>query len=74
MGAKYTILDWEKRGGLWMKKLWWCVPSSFSTESSEVVVYEPEIMYDQSLVKERDFAYGSDMHSQNDRLEEAKRA
>lgn len=35
-----------------------CVPFKFSTKGSEVVVYEPEEQYDQSLAKERNFAYG----------------
>jgi predicted secreted protein len=52
-----------------MKKLW-CVPFGFSTKVSEVAVYEPEVMYDQSLVTEHDFANSQDMRSQNERLEE----
>jgi D-glycero-alpha-D-manno-heptose-7-phosphate kinase len=34
-----------------------CVPFKFSTKGSDVVVYEPEEMYDQTLSLERDFAY-----------------
>lgn len=37
-----------------------CVPFKFSTQGSEVVVYEPEEQYDQSLSKERSFAYGQE--------------
>lgn len=37
-----------------------CVPFKFSTKGSEVVVYEPEVQYDQSLMKERSFAYGQE--------------
>jgi D-glycero-alpha-D-manno-heptose-7-phosphate kinase len=38
-----------------------CVPFKFSTKGSEVVVYEPEEQYDQSLAKERSFAYGQEL-------------
>jgi D-glycero-alpha-D-manno-heptose-7-phosphate kinase len=34
-----------------------CVPFSFSLKGSQVVVYEPEELYDQSLASERDFLY-----------------
>ncbi len=39
-----------------LKKLL-CVPFSFSSKGSDVVVYEPEERYDQSLVAEREFIY-----------------
>jgi D-glycero-alpha-D-manno-heptose-7-phosphate kinase len=38
-----------------------CVPFKFSTKGSEVVVYEPEEQYDQSLASERSFAYGQEL-------------
>jgi len=34
-----------------------CVPFSFSNRGSHVVVYEPDEVYDQSLVRERDAVY-----------------
>lgn len=34
-----------------------CVPFSFSTRGSDVIVYEPEELYDQSLVVERELIY-----------------
>jgi D-glycero-alpha-D-manno-heptose-7-phosphate kinase len=37
-----------------------CVPFSFSNKGSNVVVYEPEELYDQALAKERSFAYNQD--------------
>ena len=43
-----------------LKKLL-CVPFSFSTKGSEVVVYEPEEMYDQSLAKERSEVYNQEL-------------
>ena len=39
-----------------LKKLL-CVPFSFSNRGSHVVVYEPEEVYDKSLVSERDAVY-----------------
>jgi D-glycero-alpha-D-manno-heptose-7-phosphate kinase len=39
-----------------LKKLL-CVPFSFSSKGSDVVVYEPEESYDQSLTAEREFIY-----------------
>lgn len=39
-----------------LKKLL-CVPFTFSSKGSDVVVYEPEERYDQSLTAERDFIY-----------------
>jgi D-glycero-alpha-D-manno-heptose-7-phosphate kinase len=39
-----------------LKKLL-CVPFSFSNQGSHVVVYEPEELYDKSLVSERDTVY-----------------
>lgn len=41
-----------------LKKLL-CVPFSFSSKGSDVVVYEPEERYDQSLVAEREFIYSA---------------
>jgi D-glycero-alpha-D-manno-heptose-7-phosphate kinase len=38
-----------------------CVPFSFSTKGSDVVVYEPEDKYDQSLANERSFAYNQEL-------------
>jgi D-glycero-alpha-D-manno-heptose-7-phosphate kinase len=40
-----------------------CVPFSFSTRGSEVVVYEPEKPYDQSLAAEREFIYSENVRS-----------
>jgi D-glycero-alpha-D-manno-heptose-7-phosphate kinase len=39
-----------------LKKLL-CVPISFSSRGSHVVVYEPDEVYDKSLVSERDAVY-----------------
>ena len=39
-----------------LKKLL-CVPFAFSNKGSHVVVYEPEEVYDKSLVSERDVVY-----------------
>jgi D-glycero-alpha-D-manno-heptose-7-phosphate kinase len=52
----------EKRAALRerLKKLL-CVPFSFSTKGSDVVVYEPEEIYDQALARERSFAYNQDL-------------
>ena len=52
----------EKRAALRqrLKKLL-CVPFNFSTKGSEVVVYEPEEMYDQSLARERSEVYNQDL-------------
>jgi D-glycero-alpha-D-manno-heptose-7-phosphate kinase len=52
----------EKRTALRerLKKLL-CVPFSFSTKGSDVVVYEPEELYDEALAKERSFAYNQDL-------------
>jgi D-glycero-alpha-D-manno-heptose-7-phosphate kinase len=52
----------EKRAALRerLKKLL-CVPFTFSTKGSDVVVYEPEELYDQSLASERSFAYNQDL-------------
>lgn len=36
-----------------------CVPFSFSTRGSHVVVYEPEAVYDQALSQERSFVYAN---------------
>src|SRR5437588_8220695 len=35
-----------------------CIPFSFSNKGSHVVVYEPEEVYDKSLVDERGLVYG----------------
>ena len=35
-----------------------CIPFSFSTRGSHVVLYEAEELYDQALAKERDVIYG----------------
>lgn len=43
-----------------LKKLL-CVPFKFSVKGSDVVVYEPEELYDQSLAQERNFAYNQDL-------------
>jgi D-glycero-alpha-D-manno-heptose-7-phosphate kinase len=52
----------EKRAALRerLRKLL-CVPFTFSTKGSDVVVYEPEELYDQSLASERSFAYNQDL-------------
>jgi len=52
----------EKRAALRerLKKLL-CVPFTFSTKGSDVVVYEPEELYDQSLASERSFAYNQEL-------------
>ncbi len=49
-----------------LKKLL-CVPFTFSTKGSEVVVFEPEQTYDQSLASERSFVYDEDLYVQNER-------
>jgi len=51
----------EKRQALRarLKKLL-CVPFTFSSKGSDVVVYEPEEQYDQSLTAEREFIYAQD--------------
>jgi D-glycero-alpha-D-manno-heptose-7-phosphate kinase len=36
-----------------------CVPFGFSSKGSDVVVYEPEDGYDQSLSAERELIYGN---------------
>lgn len=40
-----------------------CVPFSFSNKGSHVVVFEPEQVYDKSLVSERGEIYASDAAS-----------
>ncbi len=40
-----------------------CVPFSFSNKGSDVVVYEPEERYDQSLAAERQLIYAMNGHS-----------
>jgi D-glycero-alpha-D-manno-heptose-7-phosphate kinase len=52
----------EKRAALRqrLKKLL-CVPFRFSSKGSDVVVYEPEELYDQSLASERNFAYNQEL-------------
>ena len=48
----------EKREALRLRlKKLLCVPFNFSSKGSEVVVYEPEVMYDQALATERRFVY-----------------
>ncbi len=65
----------EKREALRLRlKKLLCVPFTFSTKGSEVVVYEPEVMNDQSLATERNFVYSQDIRDQNEHLEEARRA
>jgi D-glycero-alpha-D-manno-heptose-7-phosphate kinase len=56
----------EKREALRarLKKLL-CVPFTFSSKGSEVVVYEPEEQYDQLLAAERDFVYAQNDHCNN---------
>ena len=50
----------ERRQALRMRlKKLLCVPFTFSNKGSEVVVYEPEEQYDQSLTAEREFIYSS---------------
>lgn len=49
-----------------LKKLL-CVPFTFSSRGSDVVVYEPEEQYDRSLAVERDFVYAQNGHSENGR-------
>ena len=39
-----------------------CVPFTFSGKGSDVVVYEPEEQYDQSLTLEREFIYAQNGH------------
>jgi D-glycero-alpha-D-manno-heptose-7-phosphate kinase len=59
----YVPPDKRKALRLRLKKLL-CVPFTFSSKGSEVVVYEPEETYDQSLATERDFVYGEDLCAQ----------
>jgi D-glycero-alpha-D-manno-heptose-7-phosphate kinase len=48
----------ERRQALRMRlKKLLCVPFSFSSKGSDVVVYEPEEAYDESLTAEREFIY-----------------
>jgi len=50
----------EKRAALRQRlKHLLCVPFSFSTRGSHVVVYEPESVYDQALSQERSFVYAN---------------
>jgi D-glycero-alpha-D-manno-heptose-7-phosphate kinase len=48
-----------------------CVPFTFSTKGSSVVVYEPEELYDQSLATERSLVYGQDLCLNNEHFEPA---
>ena len=58
----------EKRAALRLRlRKLLCVPFSFSTKGSDVVVYEPEEPYDQTLASERSFAYGQDLCLQTER-------
>jgi D-glycero-alpha-D-manno-heptose-7-phosphate kinase len=51
----------EKREALRLRlKKLLCVPFSFSTRGSDVIAYEPEEEYDQSLSNERAFVYGQE--------------
>jgi D-glycero-alpha-D-manno-heptose-7-phosphate kinase len=45
-----------------------CIPFSFSTKGSHVVLYEPEELYDQALAKERNVIYGQ--NGENARVKE----
>jgi D-glycero-alpha-D-manno-heptose-7-phosphate kinase len=55
----------EKRAALRLRlKKLLCVPFTFSTKGSDVVVYEPEELYDQSLAAERNLVYGEPLPSQ----------
>src|SRR5215471_19521194 len=45
-----------------------CIPFAFSTKGSQIVVYEPENLYDQALTNERNAIYGHD--SRNTHLSE----
>lgn len=57
----------EKRAALRQRlKRLLCVPFKFSTKGSEVVVYEQEELYDQSLASERSFAYNQDLCVQSE--------
>ena len=57
----------EKREALRLRlKKLLCVPFTFSTKGSDVVVYEPEELYDQSLATERSLVYGQDLCLQNE--------
>jgi D-glycero-alpha-D-manno-heptose-7-phosphate kinase len=52
----------EKREALRLRlKKLLCVPFTFSAKGSDVVVYEPEELYDQSLATERNLVYGQDL-------------
>jgi len=58
----------EKREALRLRlKKLLCVPFTFSTKGSDVVVYEPEELYDQSLAAERNLVYGQDLLVHNER-------
>jgi D-glycero-alpha-D-manno-heptose-7-phosphate kinase len=53
----------ERRDELRMRlKKLLCVPFSFSSKGSNVVVYEPDEQYDQSLSAEREFIYAQNGH------------
>jgi D-glycero-alpha-D-manno-heptose-7-phosphate kinase len=57
----------EKREALRLRlKKLLCVPFTFSTKGCDVVVYEPEELYDQSLATERSLVYGQELCLQND--------
>jgi D-glycero-alpha-D-manno-heptose-7-phosphate kinase len=51
----------ERREALRMKlKKLLCVPFSFSSRGSHIIVYEPEAQYEEALANHRDSIYGSD--------------
>lgn len=52
----FVPLDRREALRIRLKKLL-CVPFTFSSKGSEVVVYQPEERYDQSLAAEREFIY-----------------
>jgi D-glycero-alpha-D-manno-heptose-7-phosphate kinase len=52
----------EKREALRLRlKRLLCVPFKFSSKGSDVVLYEPEELYDRSLAAERSLIYGQDI-------------
>ncbi|MGO8756742.1 MAG: hypothetical protein ACLQG3_01330 [Terracidiphilus sp.] len=42
-----------------------CIPFSFSTQGSHVIVYEPEAQYEKALASRRDSIYGNDSAGEN---------
>jgi D-glycero-alpha-D-manno-heptose-7-phosphate kinase len=54
----------ERREALRMRlKKLLCIPLAFSSRGSHVVVYEPEEVYDKSLIHERQTVYAHDTNS-----------